>query len=277
MLKTTLSLSILIVSSAFAQSGFNGPGQYEITNIRSGKVLDLDRNDQTTVIQFSSRGTDNQTWYIQPAPEGAFYIRNGMNGNALTAVRGGNGAPAQGLPFNGDGSQQWVFETGKDGNVLIVSRDGKALDIPDGTSRDGARVQLFDRNGDSNQRFALRPVSRTYGGRYNQPPWMGNQGQGQGTLITCASDDGRRRRCEADMRGGVQMTRQISGTPCIQGQTWGFDDRGIWVDRGCRAEFQIIDRGGRRGGEAGPQIITCSSDDGGRHGCALSTPVAESP
>ena len=40
------------------------------------------------------------------------------------------------------------------------------------------------------------------------------------------------------------MTRQISGSPCIQGQTWGFDDRGVWVDRGCRAEFQA--GGGQR-------------------------------
>ncbi len=43
-----------------AQGGFNGAGRYEISNIQSGKVLDLDRNDQTTVIQFSSRNTDNQ-------------------------------------------------------------------------------------------------------------------------------------------------------------------------------------------------------------------------
>ena len=40
-----------------AQGGFNGPGRYEITNLKSGKVLDVDRNDQTSVIQFSSRGT----------------------------------------------------------------------------------------------------------------------------------------------------------------------------------------------------------------------------
>jgi len=49
-------------SLAMAQGGFGGPGRYEITNIKSGKVLDLDRNDQTTVIQYSARGTDNQRW-----------------------------------------------------------------------------------------------------------------------------------------------------------------------------------------------------------------------
>jgi hypothetical protein len=24
----------------------------------------------------------------------------------------------------------------------------------------------------------------------------------------------------------------------VQGQTWGTDRRGVWVDRGCRAEFR---------------------------------------
>lgn len=60
---------------------------------------------------------------------------------------------------------------------------------------------------------------------------------GQGTVVRCSSDDGKRHSCAADTRGGVQLSRQISGSACIQASTWGFDDRGIWVDRGCRAEF----------------------------------------
>ncbi|MGO8717653.1 MAG: DUF3011 domain-containing protein [Acidobacteriaceae bacterium] len=35
------------------------------------------------------------------------------------------------------------------------------------------------------------------------------------------------------------MTNRHSGSPGIQGRTWGFDGRGIWVDRGCRAEFRV--------------------------------------
>ncbi len=141
------------------QGGFDGPGVYEIANIKSGKVIDLDRNDQTTVIQFSSRGTDNQVWEIRQAGAGYFFLRNGMNGAALDASGGGNSEPVRGIPFNGGPSQQWRFDSGKDGNALIVSRYGRTLDIPDGTSRDGARVQIFDLNGDSNQRFALRRLS----------------------------------------------------------------------------------------------------------------------
>ena len=33
------------------------------------------------------------------------------------------------------------------------------------------------------------------------------------------------------------MVRQLSQASCIQGQTWGFDGRDVWVDRGCRGVF----------------------------------------
>src|SRR5438046_85500 len=55
--------------------------------------------------------------------------------------------------------------------------------------------------------------------------------------LYCASDDGQRHYCNIDTRGGVSLVRQRSGSPCIQGQTWGYDRRGVWVDRGCRADF----------------------------------------
>ncbi|HSB18148.1 MAG TPA: M48 family metalloprotease [Bryobacteraceae bacterium] len=149
---------------AGAQGGFNGPGRYEITNLKSGKVLDLDRNDQTSVIQFSSRGTDNQAWEIRAAGGGFYSLRNVMNGNALEAVGTRNSTPVRATAFSGGSSQQWRFDTGKDGTALIVSRLGKTLDIPGGTSSDGARVQIYDSNGESNQQFTFRGVSGNQGG-----------------------------------------------------------------------------------------------------------------
>jgi Protein of unknown function (DUF3011) len=55
--------------------------------------------------------------------------------------------------------------------------------------------------------------------------------------LTCSSDDGGYRYCRADTQNYVQLTRQISGSRCQQGYSWGYDPRGIWVDRGCRAQF----------------------------------------
>ncbi|HEX4022505.1 MAG TPA: DUF3011 domain-containing protein [Acidobacteriaceae bacterium] len=87
-----------------------------------------------------------------------------------------------------------------------------------------------------------------------------------GRHLTCASDDGRRHYCSADTRYGVRMTNQRSGSACIQGQTWGFDRRGIWVDRGCRADFVLGVQ--RRRPVAN---ITCSSNNGQRNYCPIDT------
>jgi hypothetical protein len=100
---------------------------------------------------------------------------------------------------------------------------------------------------------------------------LGFTGAGQrggGQTITCSSDNGRRNFCNADTSRGVRLSRQISGSPCTQGQTWGFDDRGIWVDRGCRAEFMVGGGGGNWGGGQG-QTITCSSNNGNRNYCNI--------
>jgi hypothetical protein len=105
----------------------------------------------------------------------------------------------------------------------------------------------------------------------------GGPGYGSGgQAITCSSDDGKRNYCPADTRGGVQLVKQRSGSPCTQGYSWGFDRRGIWVDRGCRADF-TVNTGYRLGGPGygpgapGGQAITCSSNDGKRNYCAADT------
>jgi len=58
-------------------------------------------------------------------------------------------------------------------------------------------------------------------------------------VLTCSSDDMRRHYCDADTRRGVRLVRQRSEAQCRQGDTWGYDRRGIWVDRGCRADFEV--------------------------------------
>ena len=108
--------------------------------------------------------------------------------------------------------------------------------------------------------------------------WLGGGyhggGGGGGRQITCSSDNGKRNYCNADTSQGVRMVNQRSGSPCVQGQSWGFDRNGIWVDRGCRADFQL--GGGYHGGGGGypgggGQQITCSSDNGKRNYCNADT------
>ena len=58
-----------------------------------------------------------------------------------------------------------------------------------------------------------------------------------GLHFECASREQRTVHCPVDTRGGVALVRQHSRAPCIEGQSWGWDRRGVWVSRGCRGEF----------------------------------------
>jgi DUF3011 family protein len=96
------------------------------------------------------------------------------------------------------------------------------------------------------------------------------------SIVTCSSEDGKRHYCNADTRYGVQMGRQRSGSPCTEGRSWGSDSRGIWVDRGCRADFIVQNEtsSGRRRNEGSFQdgkIVSCASEDGKRHYCNVET------
>lgn len=102
--------------------------------------------------------------------------------------------------------------------------------------------------------------------------------------VRCSSKDGRTRYCNVDTRGGVRIVRQESRSPCIQGRTWGYDRRGIWVAHGCRAQFQLgggrgygrpgygygaPGYGGGYGGGYGPQVIRCESRDERQRFCRV--------
>jgi hypothetical protein len=155
---TIMAGCALTASLTFGQGGFDGPGIYEIRNLKSGQVLDLDPGDRVTLVQFAPRGTPTQQWAISPAAPGYFFIRNAMTGRALEFTQDRNSAPVVAQTAEGNPNQSWQIQAGKDGNAMLISRFGKALDVPDGSGRDGLRLQIYDRNGDSNQRFMLRKV-----------------------------------------------------------------------------------------------------------------------
>lgn len=53
----------------------------------------------------------------------------------------------------------------------------------------------------------------------------------------CESQSHQTSYCDVDTRDGVQLVRQLSHAGCWEGDTWGYDHRGVWVSNGCRAEF----------------------------------------
>src|SRR4051794_26513099 len=68
--------------------------------------------------------------------------------------------------------------------------------------------------------------------------------------VKVESNDGHRARHTENIGRDetVRLVRQLSDARCVEGRTWGWDNRGIWVDRGCRAEFLITDSGHRNPG-----------------------------
>jgi hypothetical protein len=63
-----------------------------------------------------------------------------------------------------------------------------------------------------------------------------------GERIHCKSDDFRYQYCRVHTDNRVSLDRQISKTRCSLGDNWGYDRHGVWVDRGCEADFWV---GGR--------------------------------
>jgi Protein of unknown function (DUF3011) len=78
------------------------------------------------------------------------------------------------------------------------------------------------------------------GSRDNDPYYHGDgPGFGYGNVVRCDSNNMYRNYCDVGRVRRAEIRRQFSRAPCQYGRTWGYDRRGLWVDRGCRAEFWV--------------------------------------
>lgn len=91
-------------------------------------------------------------------------------------------------------------------------------------------------------------------------------------IVRCESQDGRTRECPTGPIRGARLVRQLSRSPCVEGETWGATRRAIWASHGCRGEFAVDDRRydeGHAGGD-GP-YVRCESNDGRWNRCPANT------
>lgn len=102
---------------------------------------------------------------------------------------------------------------------------------------------------------------RLYGFENLGNSWGGGGGSGGSMTFNCASKDGRYKECQTPVNGRVELRQRWSDARCQEGYSWGVKGDRVWVDHGCRAEFQVTPTGGGGGGGQGSQI-DCRSTSG---------------
>jgi hypothetical protein len=78
--------------------------------------------------------------------------------------------------------------------------------------------------------FEVTPTSRP--GSFNRP-------SNTTYWITCESRDDRRFYCRIGNLDVPRLEQQLSRTECVEGRTWGVGEGYLWVDDGCRGEFEV--------------------------------------
>ncbi|MGB3394086.1 MAG: DUF3011 domain-containing protein [Stenotrophomonas sp.] len=83
--------------------------------------------------------------------------------------------------------------------------------------------------------------------------------------VRCESVNNRQQVCNTGWRDAT-IVRQLSKTPCVEGQNWGSRNGTVWVGNGCRAEFGP-GRGGWNNGNNTARTLRCESNDNRRRVC----------
>jgi hypothetical protein len=154
MAATGLFAASAVARTPNPQTMYSGPGRYEIENVASGKVLDLNRQDQRTVVQWPRTHSQTQLWDIVDAGNGYVYIKSAATGLVID-IDGGrarDGARVITSQPSGSDSQLWKVE-GNGGERRFTSRLSIALDLPHGSHEDGVEYQVWSGAGQDNQRF----------------------------------------------------------------------------------------------------------------------------
>jgi hypothetical protein len=146
--------------------GSGGPGWLTVTNVGSGKVLDVPGGSTSTgtqLEQWTANGGTNQQWQLRPNGDGTYQIY-GRNAGLVAGVGGGSTAEGaaivQWTPL-GVPDQAWslvpVVVSG--GTYALVNHNsGMALDVNGESTSDGAVVIQWPYHGGANQQWRFVSV-----------------------------------------------------------------------------------------------------------------------
>ena len=136
-------------------------GNYEIHSVASGLPIGaagMTRNGNPIVQSSLLEGSSNATWTFTPTSGGYFRIRN-VNSGEVISVKGAsarNGAPIV-QSLGGKlipGNDQWLPALNPDGSYSFYNFNSlQALDVPNGTSTNGAQLDQWFGNSTPAQKF----------------------------------------------------------------------------------------------------------------------------
>lgn len=162
-------------------------GYVTFTNVKSGKVLDLSDavvKDGGNIQQYKSNGTRAQKWIVKQDGNG-YVVMSAINPNYIFDLNGGsvrNGSNVQLHSVTGSNSQRWNItkyvskderinnlaaqnkNTLADGvyEICSVKNSNYTLDVNSASTRNGANVQLYLRNGTQAQAFRVSHDSQGF-------------------------------------------------------------------------------------------------------------------
>lgn len=204
----------------------NNGGRKYCGSANPGQVTLQQQLSQASCVQGDSWGVDNQGLWVDRGCRATFnvgyYDGGGNNGGTITCE-------------SNDGNRKYCGNVGMRSKVSLQRQLSNASCMRNeswGVDSQGLWVDRGCR--------AIFTVSGWNGG------WNGG-GNNNGGTVTCESNDGRRKYC-GYVNGRASLQKQNSNSPCIEGQSWGVDGQGLWVDRGCRGTFYVGGNGGNNGG-----------------------------
>lgn len=162
-------------------------GYVTFTNVKSGRVLDLNGaivKDAGNIQQYTSNGTRAQKWIVKQDGNG-YVVMSAINPNYILDLNGGsvrNGSNIQLHSVTGLNSQRWNItkyvskderinnlaaqnkNTLADGvyEINSVKNSNYTLDVNSASTRNGANVQLYLRNGTQAQAFRVSHDSQGF-------------------------------------------------------------------------------------------------------------------
>lgn len=162
-------------------------GYVTFTNVKSGRVLDLNGaivKDAGNIQQYTSNGTRAQKWIVKKDSNG-YSIISALNSKYVLELNGGsvrNGSNIQLHSSTGSNSQRWNITkyVSKDERINSLAAQNKntladgvyeinsvknsnyTLDVNSASTRNGANVQLYLRNGTQAQAFRVNHDSQGF-------------------------------------------------------------------------------------------------------------------